>query len=116
MAQRTSYERALSDISAFEFEEIADERRRLDPGAYTALTTIENNEGAAETPTLIELDQPNRSSSTDPMDDSTKHDEPRAHATLKRSALHEWISTIFDAFMSLVPLFFLGAYLRLKVR
>ena len=35
-------------------------------------------------------------------------DDDCTHATLARSASHEWFSTFFDACLSLVPLFFLG--------
>lgn len=114
MVQRTSYERARSEIPAFEFEDLADERRRLALGAYTTLPTAADDEGAEESPTSIQLDQSNSRSSTNRMDDSTKLNEPGAYARLERSALHEWVSTILDAFMSLIPLFFLGAYSRLK--
>lgn len=31
-------------------------------------------------------------------------------ATLRRSAVHDWISTLLDVFLSLVPLFFLDTY------
>ena len=42
-------------------------------------------------------------------------DDDYTHATLARSASHEWFSTVFDACLSLVPLFFLGTCPQLKV-
>ena len=42
--------------------------------------------------------------------DSTKQERREAPETLRRSAFHEWLSTIFDIFFAAIPLFFLGTY------
>jgi hypothetical protein len=110
MAQRTSYERAHSELSAFELEDIADERLPLDPGAYTTLPTFVTDDRASEAPTSIHLGQHSSTSSSHILESEAKQDEPEVTATLRRSTLHEWISTVFDVFLSLIPLFFLGLY------
>jgi hypothetical protein len=110
MAHETSYERAHSEVSAFELEDIADERIPLDPGAYTISPTIVTNERASETLTPSDLGQHSNTSSSHILESETKQDEPEVTATLKRSAFHEWFSIIFDVFLSSIPLSFLGLY------
>jgi hypothetical protein len=109
MADRTSHVYAPSDISAFDFEDISDERLRLDPSAYTTSTTDVPEDGVSE---ISEPTRSNSGSLTHEIDDFPKQRVAGPHATLKRSAVHEWFSTIFDAFMSLIPLFFLSMYIE----
>lgn len=42
--------------------------------------------------------------------DATKQEGREEPETLRRSAFHEWLSTIFDIFFAAVPLFFVGTY------
>jgi hypothetical protein len=110
MSRRYSYGRAHSEVSAFELEDIANDRLRLEPGAYAALPTFVTDERASEASTSIDLGQPDSTSSSHQLESEIKQDRPGIAATLKRSVLDEWISTGLDVILSLVPLFFLGVY------
>jgi hypothetical protein len=110
MAHGTSYDHAHSEVSAFELEDIADERIPLDPGAYTISSTIVTNARTSEALTPTDLGQHSNTSSSHILESETKQDKLEVTATLKRSAFHEWFSIIFDVFLSLIPLSFLGLY------
>jgi hypothetical protein len=110
MAQAIPYERAHSEVSASELEDIADERIPLDPGAYTISPTVVTHERASEALTPSDLGQHSNTSSSHIPESETKQDEPEVTSTLNRSAFHEWFSIIFDVFLSLIPLSFLGLY------
>jgi hypothetical protein len=110
MAQATPFERAHSEVSAFELEDITDERLPLDPGAYTISPTIVTNERASEALIPTDLGQHSNTSSSHIVESEAKQNELEVTATLKRSAFHEWFSIILDVFLSLIPLSFLGLY------
>lgn len=106
------HKRTHSDVTTLSCNSVDDEPPQSYPGAYTSLpaNVVEGDGSDNLVPT--DSDQLPRNSSTQQEATSLKQNSPEAHATLERSAFHEWFSTLFDAILSLVPLFILGRQIR----
>lgn len=97
MTERTSYERALPGEPT--------------PGSnsYAALPERpdEDNVSGISTPTVTGPSTEDPVANKDPIL-VTEQNADNATATLARSAVQEWFSTVVDALLSLTPLFFLS--------
>lgn len=115
MSASSYAEGAYSAVSANDSEDITYEQLRYDYDVDPALPANTHDEGFSNTLHPTRLDQAANlfndigiHSLNKQIETSTEQIEPGIIATLRRSSLKRWGSPGLDAFLSLVPIFFLG--------